>query len=347
MDCPTCGRTLRVPKLDGTVEPVPDPKLDMHDADLAGALNALAMIGQGDADDDQDADEPDVSAKPVAVKVLAPQPRPIVVDAPLPAEPVVRAAEKPKPAEPAATISSMDELAALAEQARQQPAAGPAMQSRQVPGASSQSPFKNGAVVAALVIVAAAASAAGFFVGRSGRATVEVPSETNTSDDPTGSATPTKTVPVPPDRKAAVTGQITYRSADDRRPADAGARVLVFPVKRNGSATISIAGFWANADKTDFRISLAGIRELGGDAAVADKDGRYTIHLPPTDGSYHILVISSFHQRESDSRLSAGDITLLSQYFDRPEPLIKQLSYKTDHIHFNGSSPETFNHVFE
>ena len=43
-DCPTCGWTLRVPELDGTVKPLPGPVLDMGDSKLAQALDELASM---------------------------------------------------------------------------------------------------------------------------------------------------------------------------------------------------------------------------------------------------------------------------------------------------------------
>lgn len=43
-DCPTCGWTLRVPDLNGTVRPLPDPGLNMEDSKLAQALDELASM---------------------------------------------------------------------------------------------------------------------------------------------------------------------------------------------------------------------------------------------------------------------------------------------------------------
>ncbi|MBC8290234.1 MAG: hypothetical protein H8E37_07945 [Planctomycetes bacterium] len=48
VDCPTCGRTIRVPDLDGTVSPLPRPGLDPQDSKLAAALSELASIGDED-----------------------------------------------------------------------------------------------------------------------------------------------------------------------------------------------------------------------------------------------------------------------------------------------------------
>ncbi len=42
VDCPTCGRTVRVPELDGTVKPLPPVGLNLDDSKLKNALNHLA-----------------------------------------------------------------------------------------------------------------------------------------------------------------------------------------------------------------------------------------------------------------------------------------------------------------
>ena len=45
VDCQTCGMSVRVPGLDGEVVPLPQPKLDLQDAELANALDELAALG--------------------------------------------------------------------------------------------------------------------------------------------------------------------------------------------------------------------------------------------------------------------------------------------------------------
>ena len=50
-DCPTCGWTLRVPELDGTIKPLPGPGLDMGDSKLAKALDELASMEKPVSDD--------------------------------------------------------------------------------------------------------------------------------------------------------------------------------------------------------------------------------------------------------------------------------------------------------
>jgi hypothetical protein len=45
VDCPTCGLSVRVPGLDGQIAPIPQPRLNLKDADLTNALDELAGIG--------------------------------------------------------------------------------------------------------------------------------------------------------------------------------------------------------------------------------------------------------------------------------------------------------------
>src|SRR6185436_14271417 len=49
VDCPTCGRSIRVPQLDGTLQPIPQPELNLQDAHLARALDELARLASGDS----------------------------------------------------------------------------------------------------------------------------------------------------------------------------------------------------------------------------------------------------------------------------------------------------------
>ena len=57
VDCPTCGRTIRVPDLDGRVKALPKPKIDSKDSVLVKALDAVAAIGNEPADHDSDSQD--------------------------------------------------------------------------------------------------------------------------------------------------------------------------------------------------------------------------------------------------------------------------------------------------
>ncbi|MHC4875710.1 MAG: hypothetical protein ACYTGL_04375 [Planctomycetota bacterium] len=71
VDCPSCGRTIRVPELDGTVKPIPQPGLKLDDSRLKSALDEIASIG-GDVNerlspDDAAVDERDAERGPVTL----------------------------------------------------------------------------------------------------------------------------------------------------------------------------------------------------------------------------------------------------------------------------------------
>ncbi|WP_145306723.1 hypothetical protein [Gimesia fumaroli] len=73
VDCPTCGLSVRVPGLDGEIAPIPQPKLDLKDAELTNALDELAAIGANVTLDKQQHVEPDSNLQPAAPVNPAPQ----------------------------------------------------------------------------------------------------------------------------------------------------------------------------------------------------------------------------------------------------------------------------------
>ncbi|MDB5386941.1 MAG: hypothetical protein JWM11_2587 [Planctomycetaceae bacterium] len=67
VDCPTCGRTLRVPNLDGSIDPQPAIGMNLADHDLRRALDELGQIGQEPASPIEDETFAKITSKtPVA-----------------------------------------------------------------------------------------------------------------------------------------------------------------------------------------------------------------------------------------------------------------------------------------
>lgn len=85
VDCPSCGRQLRVPDLDGRIRPLPSPQLDLDDSGLVRALGEVAKIGKPPS-----TEEMDVRAvlERVSEEIVepVPLPEPVAVDPPLPVE---------------------------------------------------------------------------------------------------------------------------------------------------------------------------------------------------------------------------------------------------------------------
>lgn len=94
VDCPTCGRSIRVPDLDGRRRPLPQPELDLGDSRLAQALDELAQLNFEAA---EGAAAPTPPPPHAAAEILAPAPLP----APTPLDPPVPLSETPVVIKPA------------------------------------------------------------------------------------------------------------------------------------------------------------------------------------------------------------------------------------------------------
>ena len=355
-DCPTCGRTIRVPELDGSVKPLPKAELNLKDSELAHALDALARIGDAPRAVEPDSTErapASASAAAVAIPrrqeaVPVPLPEPIVVAAPLPSEPAAadpRSLQRPAPP----PDHAFEELARLATEPKSRAASY-----RKQPGA------RHGP--AAWIAFAGAGFlmfAAGFFVGRITKANPDqaqsttqataAPTEPSTSPIPAETTT-TDTEPLPAEPTTALTtaltGRLTYINADGATGPDEGARIIVLPEQREGTAKLAVVGFRAGASDADRQLARTSLRALGGDYAVADAEGQYTIQLPAA-GSYHVLLVSRHQPRDDAEFLDPGVQRILSEYFDRPASLIGPVAYHLGPFRFQGESPSPRDHLFD
>ena len=340
VDCPTCGRTIRVPNLDGTVPPIPEPKLDVEE--LAGALDELARIGEEGADE-KSADESAPVNKPVMIKELAPLPRPepITLEPPPPAEPIDLHAEQPAPHR--RQEQDAGPMATLVPEKLPEPVAFPAV-------------LKSFPVLGVLLASAFVTFVLGWIVG--GMGSSDGTEQPNPSEDETGANAVVSNKPAPkllpiyhPDQwKTAVEGQITFRTSDGRSRPDVGARVIVLPEQRDGHANLPVNGLKAPVPPTadaDRRIVLAGLRELGGNAAQTDQNGKFSIKLPPSSGAYHIIVISQNKGNDVDPTIPQSTLDILGKYFDRPQGLIGERAFKQTKLRIPGNAVETWNHSFD
>lgn len=354
-DCPTCGHSIRVPSLDGSVAPMPEPELNFEDAGLAKALDVLAQLDGGEFSTTQGGAVAVKAAPPPTVASAAPVPAatPVretaaVLDRPAP-RPVPPASATP-PVRSRGMEAAIQELNAVVEatpsrSARRGQIAAPG---RQVDMRTALGLAGGGLLLGAL---------GGFLIGRASVATVSsavapIPAAVPAAQD--GNA---KVAPAPPaatvvpavtgaaEFRPALTGRLTYTNENGESRADEGARVLVFPEARQGSGKLPSVGFLAGAGEADFRLSKASLRAIGGDYAVADSDGRYEIALPAA-GGYQVLVISRYQDQKDAPVLENSLRKTLESYFDRPNRVIGQVRYHFDSFHFNGESPTTKGHGF-
>lgn len=338
---------MRVPNLDGSVMPLPKAELNLDDTGLVNALDALAQLdaGTGRQGSSPVSSDPD-SSSPSAVAVPSdagpvPLPEPVDVEPPLPAEVVV---SPPSPeTEDDAGPSVADPLQQLAEVATTPSAAAAA--------AGTERRIWQPTMLVALVAGGMLLFASGFFVGRS------LDSEPGTSvedlkDVPDSSTRITDEAPraeLPVENVAgyspALTGRILYMTADGVPRPDDGARIIVFPQERQDASKLSVVGFRSGASSTDQQFARSSLREAGGDYAITDSEGRYTIQLPAA-GAYHVLLISRHQPRDDGEFLDPDLQRILRDYFDRPTGLIGSVAYELSEFRYQGGRPAPRDHTF-
>lgn len=358
VDCPTCGRTIRVPDPEGKVQPLPELKLNFKDSKLATALEELASLGRDDRVNDEAGPVVEISDKqqpPDSPADVAPLPKaPAVAPVPIRIEPVL--APKPIPIEvhdsrkPAA-VASMQELSALAnlpttrDPATEQPVVDIEMPLvRPVSGPATHKRAGTSWIVIASLI----GFIVGFGVGRWDRTAVKDSKGSgekpivakNGADNPVAASS----------KSIAVRGRITYQTeSGDRRP-DRGSRVLLLPEKRSGTTKLVSSGFRAtDADvvtDADSKLAAASLRALGGDVATVDDAGNFeSSALPP--GTYRILALSHFQPRNDRAPIEPEVKGLLDSYFDKPEQLLGKCRYRLDTVKVSGNEPAPWDHSFE
>lgn len=350
VDCPTCGRTIRVPDPEGFVQPLPELKLNLKDAKLATALEELAMFGKDAAVIEPESAVPvpegEGNAPKLPIAPPAPVPirvEPVVVAKPIPIE--IHDTQKPAP------VASMQELAALANQppprdpTDEQPVVDVEMTfgQREVVRASS-----NRSVTSWIVVASLLSFIVGFAVGRWDRSSVAVPkavagpdgkplvAKSNSPAEATSSTKPS----------AAVRGRITFQTDSGERRPDRGARVLLLPEKRAGTTKLAVTGFRSADGDADVQVAAASLRALGGDVAIVDDSGNFeSTALKP--GTYRILALSHFQPREDRAAIEPSVKALLESYFDKPEQLLGKCRYQLADLKVSGQDAEIWDHLFE
>lgn len=356
VDCPTCGRSIRVPLLDGTVQPLPMPELNLQDAHLARALDELAQLGDlldqplpvaksaamgfererdESGDDGDEANQiPQPIPEPIPIEMpIAPMPikldRPVQVLEPPPNASSVVSGQSVASGQGASNVPSareneqslMAELLSLAQPPVEQRLPS-AQQSHadELPRSESHS-----AVLASgsrpmrrpAVFFRSTFAVLGLFL--SGMF-VERFVRVLESLSPAASSHGTDPVAAPVVVPSELTGRITYKSAEGESQPDRGARLIVFPDERLGEVKLPVVGFRPADGEADARVAAASIRALGGTLATVDEEGHFQLDLPA--GSYRVLVLSRFQSRAEAQAADPALLKQLAAYFENPTELL-------------------------
>lgn len=363
-DCPTCGRSLRVPDLDGSVRPLPKVKMNLADSELRKALDELADLDQPSAQSAGDAIEfdaldeagrstqPKPEARPEIIPVV-PQPAP----KPIELQPIVPLVREPQHIAGRGTqqgdaawkavveLAEGDSSESLVPQAEPQPdGLHPNLKTPVVPGVARGKNVELGpsfwfAVAGALATV----FTAGFWTGR---LTVSPPIASIQQSEPVPTELPGKaeqlaTIPV----AASIRGRITYRPEAGANKPDRGARVIALPLDWAGKTKLQTIGFRAADSADDQRIARASLQAMGGDLVVTDESGEFSLSLP-SGGQFLLVVLSgSMPRPEADDTQSAQQ--QLSPYFDRPLQLLGKVMVHVERMSWSGGSAQPWDHVFQ
>lgn len=314
-DCPTCGRTLRVPDLQGRVAPLPPPQLDLDDNQLVEALGALASLGSSDLSSEKAVLNRPAAPAALTPKVAAPPPEPLAPDS----------GEQEVIAEPVPHVEDASEFSVVGD-------ADVLNQLRQIPESPRKgtAPSPRGFAIgpAVLLIVSLACLVSGGLIGWGvGRRVPETPEETSPAAAPQAEpAAPVAAPAVGDPAMATILGQVTYEGPGGTDKPDRGARVLCLPLSRSGTLKVSPVGLRVGADDADRRLLQSFVQTMGGRLTESGESGSFSLELPPGQG-YGILVASRYQQRAAATPLPAACRQLLEQYFDRPEQLLGEVQF--------------------
>lgn len=311
-DCPTCGRTIRVPQLDGRVAPLPAPRLDLKDSRLRNALGALASL---DSLGSQVAEEevPPAAAPAAAV----PEARPVAIQA----VPV----QEPEPLPPASIIAAGDETSErdvpfVIVEDEPDPLRQLAALNRPSASAAARKGPRFGPAILFMAMISCLFC--GWLIGNGSFRDLKQESSSGAAPTTIGgeSELPAANAVESP-AHVAVTGTVLFAEVTGKELPDRGARLLALPVERKGTVKLSHLGFRFGSDATDEQVFRGAVKALGGNIAEVGADGRFSLTLDQP-GSYGLLITSRFQPRGGEPVLSDKARRVLSAYFDRPESLL-------------------------
>ncbi|SFJ19363.1 hypothetical protein [Planctomicrobium piriforme] len=300
-DCPTCGRTIRVPGEDGTVAPLPRPKLDLSDNQLVAALDALATI-----DRPAPVDPPRPAQAPTDVDPL-PSPGPAITPDPLPN---VEDAQDFIGINPRDVLRTLGEITHVTDTPKI---------------ITPETGLRFGPAV--LLFACVLSVGCGILIGAGAFRNLATMPAAKPASIP-------KHAPQPPAVKAPmegaigqIAGSVTYADSGGSSRPDRGARVLLLPMVRRGTAKLGGSGFRVGADEVDRRLLEATAEVLGGAFGIADEQGKFDIPAQAA-GRYGLLVASRYQSRPADEPVSEAARKFLELYFDRPDQLIGNVQYE-------------------
>lgn len=325
VDCPTCGRTIRVPELDGSLAPVPAPGLNSDDEHLARALDELGALAQIDLQAlpaAEDLEEPDD-------EIPQPLPEPVPMEIPIPITPAVVSLDLPSvPAISTAPPGpSVDVLAELA-------AASPREFVTAQPAPQTTIGHPRWLLIAAFapLLTLLVGLGLGWTIGRLSSHSADAP------------LTPAEKNVIA-DASARVRGRISYQTPEGTIEPDVGAAVLLLPESWDAVNRLAPAGLRPADAVLDQEFVAVAITGMQGRLGFANAAGEFDLSAS-TEGKQRVLVLSRLSARPEGTAIAPEDLTLLQGYLQDPEATLGQRSYVLKTVEVREGAETVWDHQF-
>ena len=137
---------------------------------------------------------------------------------------------------------------------------------------------------------------------------------------------------------------MTYTNSEGQTRPDAGARILVLPLQHPNVSRIAAGSFQSGATSQDLKLAQAVIRTLGGDFALVDATGKYTIQVA-NSGQYQLVILSRYQPR-SEKQSTEEVAGFLHVWFDQPQVLLGQTQFFRAEMGLDVQKSQSRDHSF-
>lgn len=328
VDCPQCGRSVRVPELDGRTRKLPPAPASNGDDSLMSALSELSSLENATV-------KPQTNERPSAKMSVVRQEdfyelEP-VVSRPAPSVSEWQHAEVAHELnysdEPIALSDSLAELAMIDDIDDSGVVSEELLQDMKL--VRQQSGWFSGSAITLSVMALLLGLVAGWWGEKSGLIPLDVPfGDAASSQDgapQSGTAAAVEGSSASAGTQQVLQGTIQYADGSGRLLPDAGAIILLLPRERQGTLLFDARSLHQPVGHADRNATLAALNSLDVKVATANGEGLYAIAHDAVLNC-RMVVVSKHSQRPTDVPLPAEIELLLRIWFQSPNHVCGQLA---------------------
>jgi hypothetical protein len=329
VDCPQCGRSLRVPELDGRTRRIPDPQSAVKsDSALLSALTELSVLDDDHLESAPDEPRPAAGQGTGGVTDRVVSPEPIAASEPIDVEISHVTAQEVsfESGDPVAIAESLNELASLEQQSPDGQVSEHVLRDMRE---ASRGQHRTTGLLASGLAMLLLGVCLGWWVGHRTSGTVD--SVESRVDEQRVREVGPRVKAVPAEDAVIVQGTIEYQDASGRMLPDSGAMVLLLPVNRQGTIKLNARSLQRPAENPDLAATVAALSALGGAVGVSDMDGKYQL-TSETTADCTLVVVSKHLERPADLPVSPSVVHVLESWFDSTNHILGRLAVESVNI---------------